>query len=265
MKTLDKEKLFLGEEIQDKTQNLTQEQKEELEISDKEILEKYPSDFVKSLVEKKLSTSLNDDKKSSSKIYSKVNFTIKPSFAFKISAIVASVAVLALAFILPLSLSNSTKTYQSVFEGEGKIRLKGKSSALFVYRNEDGKAVRLSNGTKVAEGDILQLSYVCADPEYALIVSVDGNGVVTSHFPEDSTDSALLEKGGEIPLSYSYKLDDAPAFERFYLVTSSKEFSLENIEDFLLSISGISGKIDIEELSNLVGSEVSISDIMLIK
>lgn len=256
MKTLDKEKLFLGEEIQDKTQNLTQEQNEELQSSNKEILEKYPSDFVKSLVENKLSQATSSKKGS---------FTIKPSFAFKISALVASVAILALAFVLPLSLSKSSKVYESVFPGAEQIRVKGKSSALFIYRNEDGKAVRLSNGTKVAEGDILQLSYVCADPEYALIVSVDGNGVVTSHFPEDSTNSALLEKGGEFPLSYSYKLDDAPSFERFYLVTSSKEFSLDNIEDFLLSISGISGKIDIEEISSLVGSEVSISDIMLLK
>ena len=256
MKTLDKEKLFLGEEIQDKTQNLTQEQNEELQSSNKEILEKYPSDFVKSLVENKLSQATSSKKGS---------FTIKPSFAFKISALVASVAILALAFVLPLSLSKSSKVYESVFPGAEQIRVKGKSSALFIYRNEDGKAVRLSNGTKVAEGDILQLSYVCADPEYALIVSVDGNGVVTSHFPEDSTNSALLEKGGEFPLSYSYKLDDAPSFERFYLVTSNEEFSLGSIEDFLLSISGISGKIEVEELSALVGSKVSISDIMLLK
>ncbi|MBQ3023837.1 MAG: hypothetical protein IJD23_00840 [Spirochaetaceae bacterium] len=253
MKTLDKEKLHLGEEIEDKTENLTQEENDKLTNSDKEILEKYSSDFVKSLVENKLSKSTASKKES---------FTIKPSFVFKFSAVAA---VLALALILPLSFSNSTKVYDSVFEGESAIRIKGKSSALFVYRNENGKAVRLSTGTKVSEGDILQLSYVCADPEYALIVSVDGNGVVTSHFPEDSTNSALLEKGGEFPLSYSYKLDDAPSFERFYLVTSDKEFSLDSIEDFLLSISGISGKIDIEELSNLVGSEVSISDIMLIK
>ena len=253
MKTLDKEKLHLGEEIEDKTENLTQEENDKLTNSDKEILEKYSSDFVKSLVENKLSKSTTSKKES---------FTIKPSFVFTFSAVAA---VLALALILPLSFSNSTKVYDSVFQDNSAIRIKGKSSALFVYRNENGKAVRLSTGTKVSEGDILQLSYVCADPEYALIVSVDGNGVVTSHFPEDSTDSALLEKGGEFPLSYSYKLDDAPSFERFYLVTSDKEFSLDSIEDFLLSISGISGKIDIEELSNLVGSEVSISDIMLIK
>lgn len=253
MKTLDKEKLHLGEEIEDKTENLTQEENDKLTNSDKEILEKYSSDFVKSLVENKLSKSTTSKKGS---------FTIKSSFVFKFSAVAA---VLVLALILPLSFSNYTKVYDSVFQDNSAIRIKGKSSALFVYRNENGKAVRLSTGTKVSEGDILQLSYVCADPEYALIVSVDGNGVVTSHFPEDSTDSALLEKGGEFPLSYSYKLDDAPAFERFYLVTSDKEFSLDSIEDFLLSISGISGKIDIEELSNLVGSEVSISDIMLIK
>lgn len=259
MKNIDKERLYLNEDNFSTTENLTKEQIDQLKESDKEILEKFSSELVKSLVEKKLKTC------STEKTNEKGKFTIKPSFAYKITAVVASVALLTLAFILPLNLSNSTKVYETVFEGEGKIRVKGKSSALFVYRNENGKAVRLSNGTKVKEGDILQLSYVCADPEYALIISVDGNGVVTSHFPEDSTDSALLEKGGEFPLSYSYKLDDAPAFERFYLVTSDTEFSLESIEDFLLSISGISGKIDLEKLSSLVGSKVSISDIMLIK
>jgi hypothetical protein len=251
--TLDKEKLFLGEQITEKDQTLSSSQKDDIAQSNKEFFEKYPSDFVKSLVENKLSQSTSSKKGS---------FTIKPSFVLKLGAIAA---ILVMAFVLPLSIVNSSKVYESVFPGADQIRVKGKSSTLFVYRNENGKAVRLSNGTMVQEGDILQLSYVCADPEYALIVSVDGNGVVTSHFPEDSTDSALLEKGGEFPLSYSYKLDDAPSFERFYLVTSNEEFSLGSIEDFLLSISEISGKIEVEELSALVGSKVSISDIMLLK
>ena len=73
MKTLDKEKLHLGEEIKDKTENLTQEENDKLTNSDKEILEKYSSDFVKSLVENKLSKSTASKKES---------FTIKPSFVF---------------------------------------------------------------------------------------------------------------------------------------------------------------------------------------
>jgi translation elongation factor EF-1beta len=49
------------------------------------------------------------------------------------------------------------------------------------------------------------------------------------------------------------------------ITVRDEEFSLESIEDFLLSISGISGKIEVEELSALVGTKVSISDIMLLK
>ena len=253
MTTLDKEKLFLGEQITEKDQTLSSSQKDDIVQSNKEFFEKYPSDYVKSLVENKLSQETSSKKGS---------FTIKLSFVLKIGAVAA---ILVMAFVLPLSIVNSSKVYESVFPGADQIRVKGKSSTLFVYRNENGKAVRLSNGTKVQEGDILQLSYVCSSPKQALIVSVDGNGIVTPHFPEDSTDSSLLERGGEHPLSYSYVLDDAPSFERFYLVTCDEEFSLDSIEDFLLSISGISGKIDVEELSDLVGSKVSISDIMLLK
>ena len=96
MTTLDKEKLFLGEQITEKDQTLSSSQKDDISQSNKEFFEKYPSDFVKSLVENKLSQSTSSKKGS---------FTIKPSFVLKIGAIAA---ILVMAFVLPLSIVNSS-------------------------------------------------------------------------------------------------------------------------------------------------------------
>ena len=90
MTTLDKEKLFLGEQITEKDQTLSSSQKDDISQSNKEFFEKYPSDFVKSLVENKLSQSTSSKKGS---------FTIKPSFVLKIGAIAA---ILVMAFVIPL-------------------------------------------------------------------------------------------------------------------------------------------------------------------
>ena len=60
--TLDKEKLFLGEQITEKDQTLSSSQKDDIVQSNKEFFEKYPSDYVKFLVENKLSQSTSSKK-----------------------------------------------------------------------------------------------------------------------------------------------------------------------------------------------------------
>lgn len=108
--------------------------------------------------------------------------------------------------------------------GDG-IRLKGTESRLVLHRQieaNDGQAERLREGQTVSEGDVLQVSYIAAGASHGVIVSIDGRGVTTLHYPlpQDPPTSTRLEQGAAIPLSSAYELDDAPSFERFFFVTS---------------------------------------------
>ena len=81
------------------------------------------------------------------------------------------------------------------------------------------------------ENDVIQITYVPGDKNYGVIFSFDGNGNITRHFPDDSWTAEKLERTGEeVPLSFSYELDDAPEYECFIFVASKEEFRLEEIE-----------------------------------
>ena len=114
-------------------------------------------------------------------------------------------------------------------------RIKGDTVAggprLVVYRQRaaggsDARAERLGDGSRAARGDLLQLAYAATrDSAYGVLLSIDGAGRVTQHLPEPGARSAApLRSVGEIRLPSSYELDDAPAFERFVLVTSAQTF-----------------------------------------
>jgi len=105
------------------------------------------------------------------------------------------------------------------------IRLKGAESRLVLHRQlkgSDDQAERLREGQAVAEGDVLQVSYIAAGASHGVIVSIDGRGITTLHYPppQDPPTSTRLTQGAAIPLSSAYELDDAPSFERFFFVTS---------------------------------------------
>jgi hypothetical protein len=116
--------------------------------------------------------------------------------------------------------------------GREEIRLKGLSPRLVVYRKSGAEINRLDNGASASPGDVIQLSYVAAGKAFGAIYSVDGRGVVTLHYPDSNQGTAPeLEQGGEISLPYAYELDDAPAYERFFFITSGKAFELKVADD----------------------------------
>jgi hypothetical protein len=120
---------------------------------------------------------------------------------------------------------------------ESDTRLKGIEPALLVFRRTSQGVDRLADGAEVREGDQLQLAYVPAGRSYGAIVSIDGRGVVTQHFPElqggEPTSVKLpprsTSSNGPQALSHAYALDDAPDFERFFFVTSVTSFQLADV------------------------------------
>ncbi len=98
------------------------------------------------------------------------------------------------------------------------VRAKG-DARLLVFRNAGAEPELLLDGAPAKPGDAIQLGLIADGAAHGLIVSLDGRGTVTRHWPEvGAADAALAE--GRVVLDFSYVLDDAPAFERFVLVTA---------------------------------------------
>jgi hypothetical protein len=71
------------------------------------------------------------------------------------------------------------------------------------------------------------MRYVAMGARYGVVFSIDGRGVVTPHLPVLGAEAAPLGARGEVALPESYELDDAPLFERFFLVTGDAPFAAE--------------------------------------
>ena len=108
-------------------------------------------------------------------------------------------------------------------------RLKGARSHLVIYRKTAGGAEALAAGSGIRAGDVLQIGYVAASSKYGVIFSIDGRGLLTLHYPASPQSSSQLSDQGETLLDYAYQLDDAPGFERFFLVTADRAPSVEEV------------------------------------
>lgn len=95
------------------------------------------------------------------------------------------------------------------------VRIKGEAD-LLVHRLGEAGPELLPDGARAAPGDTVQLQVVPGTyvGGHALVVSVDGRGSLTRHY------AGPLPEGGALALPRSFRLDDAPAFERFVLVLS---------------------------------------------
>lgn len=108
-------------------------------------------------------------------------------------------------------------------------RLKGLDPSLVMFRRTDAGSETLADGAIARAGDVVRVGYQAAGRTHGVIVSVDGRGVVTVHLPARGSEAARLRSGETVLLDRAYELDDAPRFERFYLVTADRAFEVEPI------------------------------------
>lgn len=225
-----------------------------LEASNREILDRYPADSVKAAIEAKLTSGKPRP----------FGRSAGHTLTILRNTGLAAAACLAIAVTIVGTLRTTGVETTPSQAASLTNRVKGDATRLFVYRKTGDSVLKLESGTHVSEKDILQISYVSAGTRWGFIFSVDGNGTVTQHYPDTGTVSAMLESGAEIPLPFSYELDNAPSFERFFLVSS---FSSFNAEDFLSAITECDniGNISSQTLAELVPENITVSDLVLYK
>jgi hypothetical protein len=155
---------------------------------------------------------------------------------------IAAMAVLLLSFVV----------LRERFAPE-ETRLKGLTPHLTVFRKTAGGAEQMRAGSLAKRADVLQLGYAASGAKYGVIVSVDGRGTITWHLPAGYAGgprpSPALESAGEVILPSAYELDDAPGFERFFLLYSPNPFDLAPVAQAVRSLAARPAAADRETLA----------------
>ena len=137
------------------------------------------------------------------------------------------------------NVNGSQNTQVALAENESDTRIKGLDARMEVWKKTPAGIVQLNDLDSVGEGDEIQLRYAVPEKCFGLLFSMDGNGALTLHMG-DGVKAIELAPGKMNSLPFAYKLDDAPYFEKFFFVTSPKEFAVEeNDVDKLLKRSDV--------------------------
>lgn len=128
----------------------------------------------------------------------------------------AAAAAAALALALPSTVPPKGAGPEPGVQVEPEQILAKGDARLLVYRKTSNGAEALAPGARAAAGDELRLGFIVDDAQPGALVSVDGRGAVTPHFPVAGRE--VLPRGRTL-LDSAYALDDAPRFERFFLVS----------------------------------------------
>jgi hypothetical protein len=214
------------EEIPEKTYNGIdlKEKISGLHESDRAILDRYSADSMRRIVADKLSLSASEKRKNRT-------FSFKYQWGFT-GIPTALAAALFAALVLPPFLYGRKNPVENSSTGKTTEieRSKGAGAQIFLYKKEEREAVQLYNKSFIKGGDSIQIGYTAAGAKYGFIISIDGNGMVTQHYPDYGYNAAELNSNGEVLLNYSYQLDNAPSFERFLFITGNDSF---NTRDFI--------------------------------
>jgi len=137
-----------------------------------------------------------------------------------IIGLVSSAAVLAI--VAGVVFSHTTPPAPRIAEVnyDDGVRVKGHPRVI-AFRQAGDQAEKLAPDAVVREGDVLQLRYNAGGQPYGVIASLDGAGVVTLHFPaREDAPTSMAAKTTALPEAYA--LDNAPKFERFFIITSAE-------------------------------------------
>jgi hypothetical protein len=107
--------------------------------------------------------------------------------------------------------------------------LKGAESGLAIFRKTGSGSELVPPRSAARPGDTLQVFYHNRQALFGIVFSVDGTGAITLHYPEAEGPSPALGIGDMLPLPHAFRLDKAPRFERFYLVTAPRPFGSEGL------------------------------------
>lgn len=111
-------------------------------------------------------------------------------------------------------------------EQEAENRLKGMRPELRLHRNTAVGPERLFPGARAKAGDVVQIEFHPGEYAFGAILSVDGAGAVTLHWPQSPDAGTSLSAFPQYRLSKSFELDSAPGFERFHLLVSREPLDL---------------------------------------
>ena len=151
---------------------------------------------------------------------------------------VAAALIIALGVFSMVVLNRDVETYSgekssmevAMADVDNGTRIKGMQASLEVWKKTGDSAVQMVNLGDASEGDEIQLRYRVPQKCYGMLFSMDGNGTVTMHMG-DGNNAIELEPGKMTTLPFAYKLDNAPKFEKFFLLTSQNSFAI-NVDDF---------------------------------
>jgi anti-sigma factor RsiW len=114
---------------------------------------------------------------------------------------------------------------------ESSDRIKGLEPTLLLYRKTVEGSEPLQDHATARTGDLIRVGYRAAGQTWGVILSVDSRGVVTRHLPREGRAAARLSTDDQVLLDLAYELDDAPRWERFYLVAGAAPFDVAPVID----------------------------------
>jgi hypothetical protein len=191
---------------------------EAIKASDKEILDRYPPADMARAIELKQGKTKGDARPQapSADLASSLEPAGRWALQLAVGLPAAALVLLVFSFFL--------------FRTSPQTRVKGLEPHLNAFMKTAQGVRDLAPGSLVDRGDVIQLSYAAAEARYGVILWVDGRGSITWLLPAGFSGSSgaapMLDRSGPVILPVAYELDNAPGYERFFLVYAEKPFDM---------------------------------------